>query len=67
MPFMGNREVPLELSTLTTSLTEKEHPIGPFQEILAGSEETFSFCRELRRATTRITSQSLKSLYRLSF
>ena len=67
MPFMGNGGVLLGLSTLTALLTEKEHPIGPFQEILFGSKETLSFCRELRRAIARITSQSLKSLYRLSF
>ena len=38
---MGNRGVPLGLSTLMASLIEKEHPIGPFQEILSESVTSY--------------------------
>ena len=56
MPLMGNKGVALGFNTLLASLTEKLQSAGPFQEILFESEETLSFCRELRRAKTKSTS-----------
>ena len=67
MPLMGNKGVTLGFSTLKTSLIEKLPPIEPFHEILSKSEETLSFCRELRRVTSKSISQSLKSLEILNF
>ena len=67
MPLTGNKGFALGFSTLQASLREKLQPTGPIHEILSKSEETLSFCKELRMVTAKSTSQSLKSLVRLSF
>ena len=67
MPLTRNKGFALEFSTLQASLTERLQPTVPIHKILFESEETLSFCKELTMVTTKSTSQSLKSLVRLSF